>query len=119
MITSLKKLFALISRKDKVKMGFLVFLMICSTLLEMIGIGAIPAFVYLLSNPDKFFDTFNFLTFLQLFYEQDPAKFFGLTLFFLILIYLVKNIFISLVQLFKTRLSYKQQIKARKLVISK
>lgn len=92
-------------------MGFLVFLMICSTLLEMIGIGAIPAFVYLISNPDAFFDSFNFLRFLQQFYEQDPAKFFVLTLFFLILIYLVKNIFISLVQLFKTRLSYKQQIK--------
>ncbi len=50
---SLRKLYQLFTRREKVKAIILFFLMVVMALMEMIGIGAIPAFILVVASPDK------------------------------------------------------------------
>ncbi|MFW5996467.1 MAG: ABC transporter ATP-binding protein [Verrucomicrobiota bacterium] len=49
----LKKLYALFSRRDKIKFGILVFFMIITGFLELVGIGVIPAFLGSIVFPEE------------------------------------------------------------------
>lgn len=51
--SSLGKLYKLISRKEKIRLGYFNFLMVINSLLELIGVGAIPGLIILLTDPDK------------------------------------------------------------------
>ncbi len=53
MIEALKKLYRLFSRREKIKSAGLLFLMVLSAIMEMVGIGAIPAFILVVASPDK------------------------------------------------------------------
>lgn len=53
--SGLRKLWQLLSRREKFKSVGLVFLMVVSALMEMVGIGAIPAFILVVASPDKLF----------------------------------------------------------------
>ena len=53
MFDSLKKLFSLFSRREKIKTLGLLMLMVVVALLEMVGIGAIPAFILVVGSPEK------------------------------------------------------------------
>lgn len=109
MISSLKKLFSLFSNKDRKNFLFLLLMMNLGALVEMIGIGSIPAFIYLISSPDSFFETFGVLGFLSKYFNNNPEQFFIFASILLILLFLVKNLFVSVVHYYKTKLSFKQQ----------
>lgn len=49
----LKKLYALFSRRDKIKFGILVVFMIITGMMELIGIGVIPAFLGAVIFPEE------------------------------------------------------------------
>ncbi len=49
----LKKLYRLFTRREKIKSLGLLFLMIINALMEMVGIGAIPAFILVVASPEK------------------------------------------------------------------
>ncbi len=49
----LKKLYRLFTRREKIKSLGLLFLMIANALMEMVGIGAIPAFILVVASPEK------------------------------------------------------------------
>ncbi len=51
--SSLRKLYSLFSRREKIKSVGLLFLLVLNALMEMIGIGAIPAFILVVSSPEK------------------------------------------------------------------
>jgi ATP-binding cassette, subfamily B, bacterial PglK len=51
----LSKLWRLFNRREKIKSVGLVFLMVISAIMEMVGIGAIPAFILVVASPDKLF----------------------------------------------------------------
>ena len=51
--SALKKLYTLFTRREKVKVVGLLGLMIISAIMEMIGIGAIPAFILVVASPEK------------------------------------------------------------------
>lgn len=53
MKSQLKKLYALFSRRDKIKFAILVFFMIATGFLELIGIGVIPAFLGSIVFPEE------------------------------------------------------------------
>jgi ATP-binding cassette, subfamily B, bacterial PglK len=53
MIDELKKLYRLFNRREKFKSAGLLFLMVLSAIMEMVGIGAIPAFILVVASPDK------------------------------------------------------------------
>ena len=53
MLTALKKLASLFSRKNKIGFFVLLCFMFLGAMLETIGVGAIPAFVSVVSFPDQ------------------------------------------------------------------
>lgn len=53
MKTVLRKLSDILSGPEKRKAAILFALMVCGATLEMVGVGTVPAFVTLLSNPDR------------------------------------------------------------------
>ncbi|MBS4062414.1 MAG: ABC transporter ATP-binding protein [Bacteroidetes bacterium] len=50
---SLKKLYLLFNRHEKIKTLGLLFLMLIGAIMELIGIGAIPAFILIVASPEK------------------------------------------------------------------
>ncbi|KAF0129277.1 MAG: multidrug ABC transporter ATPase/permease [Bacteroidetes bacterium] len=52
-ISTLNKLYLLFSRHEKIKTLGLLFLMLIGALMELIGIGAIPAFILIVASPEK------------------------------------------------------------------
>jgi len=53
MLSSFQKLFSLFNRREKVKTLGLLVLMVVVALMEMVGIGAIPAFILVVGSPEK------------------------------------------------------------------
>lgn len=53
MLASLRKLDALFHRRDRVRLATLFALMVCAALLEVVGVGAIPAFIGLVVEPAR------------------------------------------------------------------
>ncbi|MDP2423766.1 MAG: ABC transporter ATP-binding protein [Bacteroidales bacterium] len=51
--SSLRKLISLFSRHEKIKAIGLLFLLMINAMMEMVGIGAIPAFILVVSSPYK------------------------------------------------------------------
>ncbi|MFW5793750.1 MAG: ABC transporter ATP-binding protein [Bacteroidota bacterium] len=109
MITSLKRTYKLLTYRDRLKLFLLLSLMLIGAFLEMIGIGSIPAFIVLISNPVEFFETFSILSPLADYYHKNPEGFFMIASFSLIALFLFKNIFLSFVHYLKTKYSFKQQ----------
>lgn len=110
MISSLKKIYSLLLKKDKYKLFLLLLLMLSGALLEMIGIGSIPAFIYLLSQPEEIFETYSVLKPLESFYFDSPVSFFVFVSLLILILFLIKNLFLSFTQLYKTKFSYRQQV---------
>lgn len=50
---ALKKLYLLFNRHEKIKTLGLLFLMLIGALMELVGIGAIPAFILIVASPEK------------------------------------------------------------------
>lgn len=87
-----------------------MILMFGGAVLEMASIGSVPAFVYLLSNPEVFFGHFESLVSLERFFVQSPERFFIFASVALILVFLLKNLFVSFVHYLKLKLAFKQQV---------
>lgn len=111
MLGSLKKIYHLLSKSDRYKLVGLFCLMIFTSVLEMAGLGAIPAFVYTLSDPDKvlsyplvsdFFKTLNITT-------QKELMLFGVIA--LIILYVVKNVVIGFVHYMKAKFVNNRRVK--------
>lgn len=101
MSSSLLMLFKLINKKERTKLFLLVLSMCFAAVLEMIGIGLIPAFIVLISTPDKFFETFKILSSWNNYYTSNPEGFFIVFSIFLIVVFIIKNIFVSYVHYYK------------------
>ena len=53
MLRPLNRLRPLFSRRDKLMYGVMLLLMVGGALLEVVGIGAVPAFIATLATPDE------------------------------------------------------------------
>jgi ATP-binding cassette subfamily C protein len=111
MISRLKKLLFLIGKPGRIKFFILLVLMIVNSLFEMVGIGAIPVFIIILSNPETALQhkwagpiiaSFNITT------SQNLMLWGSI---FLIGVFVVKNTFFSLLIYVKTRVIYNEQIR--------
>ena len=60
-----KKLFGLFSRGDITKLILLFAMMMGSAILEILGIGMIPAFVAIVANPKHVLENERFVSFFQ------------------------------------------------------
>jgi len=52
MLPRIKKLFFLIGKSGRAKFFVLLVLMVVNSLLELAGVGSIPVFIIVISNPD-------------------------------------------------------------------
>lgn len=97
------ELYSLLKKKEKIFLVFLFIMMLIASVLEIIGIGAIPAFLAVIINPDKlsiYPFVSNIAKFLNL-NEQSNLIVWGSVL--LILIFITKNLFIAALYYFKSR----------------
>ncbi|WP_103668736.1 ABC transporter ATP-binding protein [Pseudanabaena sp. BC1403] len=105
-----KKLFYLFSDREKIQIGIIFLLMLMGAGLETLGVGLIPAFVALLGNPEIIEQqkTLNWL------YIQSGATSHQIFLLWvsiaLLAIYLIKNIYLSILTYWQYYFLYRKQV---------
>jgi ATP-binding cassette, subfamily B, bacterial PglK len=108
---SLGKLRYIFDRPDKINFSLLFILMGLASLLEVIGIGAIPVYIAIVTNPDSIRN----IPVIQSFSEQikllssEQLLLWGSVI--LIGIFLIKNAYLGFYHYLKTRIVYNLQIK--------
>lgn len=111
MMTRIRQLFFLIGKSGRVKFAVLLAGMFINALLEMLGVGAIPVFIMMISNPDMILQHRWAAPVVGL---LDITTFQGLLLWgsiFLICLFVVKNVFLSLLIYVKTKIIYNEQVR--------
>lgn len=91
MVSSLRKIYNIFPKKDRVKFLLLFGMMLVASLLEVLGIGVIPAFIILVDSPDRILAypvIGEILTNLGIITRESLIIFGALTL---IVIYIFKN----------------------------
>ena len=92
----------LLDKKDKKKAFFMFFLIIIGTLLEMLSIGIIFPIIQLVLN-DNFANDYPSLFALKSNFNLNQNQFTNYILSFLIIVFLIKNIFLLLIIIYKAK----------------
>jgi ABC-type multidrug transport system fused ATPase/permease subunit len=104
---SLGKTLELLSPRDKVRMGLLFFMMLVSGLLEVVGVGVIPAFVMVVASPAKALQHPVFGPILAELNVRDAEGLLFYGALTLIVIFVVKNLYAVYYNLIFARFVYK------------
>ncbi|HKO18186.1 MAG TPA: hypothetical protein VJU82_04795, partial [Acidobacteriaceae bacterium] len=110
MFATTRKLHHLLSRREQWQAVLLLGIMICGALLEMVGVGAIPAFVTLLSDPsrvEKYAIARNILDRLPPHTDSQLALGGAVVL---LVIFLIKNSYLAAVSVLQARYVTNRQI---------
>ena len=97
----IENLNALIRKKDVPNIYILFIILLLATFLEMLGIGSIPVFAMLITNPDGLFNylpdssNFNFIV------EMDQKKLMLFGAILLLTVFIIKNLFLALMNYFQ------------------
>ena len=91
-------------RNDRQNLTILFFLLLFSTFLEMLGLGAIPIFAMTIMDPKNLQDKFNFLYQSNFIIETSKKNLVFIMSIILIAIFLVKNAFIAFVNYYHGQL---------------
>jgi len=111
MLPRIKKLFFLIGKSGRAKFFVLLVLMVVNSLLELAGVGSIPVFIIVISNPDMIMNhpwARPVISLLQISGSRDLMLW---SCILLIALFVVKNSFFSLLVYIKTRITYNEQIR--------
>ena len=92
-----QKLKKLIDKKDKLNLIFLFLILIVSTFLEMIGIGAIPLFAIMLIEPSSIIEKLPDLFDYNFIYDLDQKDLAIYMLITLVMVFIIKNSFLVFV----------------------
>jgi len=106
LITKLNYIFA---RRQKMHIVFLFFVIIGGALLELLGITAIMPFVNVAMDPDSIFENEILLYVYDLFGITSPNMFLALLAVGLIIIYILKNVYLTGMNYGIYRFSYNNQ----------
>ena len=91
-------------RNDRRNLTILFFLLLFSTFLEMLGLGAIPIFAMTIMDPKNLQDKFDFLYQSNFIIETSKKNLVFIMSIILIAIFLVKNAFIAFVNYYNGQL---------------
>ena len=91
-------------RNDRRNLTILFFLLLFSTFLEMLGLGAIPIFAMTIMDPKNLQDKFNFLYQSNFIIETSKKNLVFIMSIILVAIFLVKNAFIAFVNYYNGQL---------------
>ena len=92
------------NRNDRRNLTILFFLLLFSTFLEMLGLGAIPIFAMTIMDPKNLQDKFNFLYQSNFIIETSKKNLVFIMSIILVAIFLVKNAFIAFVNYYNGQL---------------
>ncbi len=110
-MTNIRKLNYIFNRKQKIQLLCITILIILGAFFELIGITAVLPFINVAVSPNSIFKN-HYLSF---FYTElrmsSPNSFLAILAFILILIYLIKNIYLTLMNYVIFRFTYNNQKK--------
>ena len=114
LLRNLNKLRALIARKDKLQYLFLIFLTFFASLLEGIGVGAVPACVAVITDPAQLRGVNLPESILKYIPESPSLSFIIWTSIGLLLIFVVKGTFLSVLAYYQSWIAEGQRTKLAK-----
>ena len=119
MINSLiRKLFYIFDRQEKFQIGLIFLLMLAGAGLETLGVGLIPPYVTLLSNPELIQQQ-QFLGWLYGHLGATSSQVFLLWVsIFLLGIYIFKNAYLSLITYWQYHFLYTKQVALSKRLLA-
>ncbi len=111
---SMNKLMRLLSKDDKRKIAILFMMMIAAAVFETIGIGMIVPFVGIVTNPEMIQQQKILSYLFNLFSFKSAEAFLIFAVIFLLLVFLIKNLYLLLFQYAQNRVILNQQVKLSK-----
>jgi ATP-binding cassette subfamily C protein len=111
MLSRLKKVNFLIGKAGRIKFLVLLAFMIINSLLEMVGIGSIPVFIIIISNPDMIMHHRWAAPILDSLHIITSKNLMIWGFIFLAGYFTVKSVFFSLLIYVKNRIIYNEQIR--------
>lgn len=105
----LKKLNYIFARRQKIQIVILAVIIVGGALWELLGITAILPFVNVAMDPDSIFENEYLAYFYNLFEMTSPNMFLALLAGMLILIYVIKNVYLTAMNYGIYRFSYNNQ----------
>mgnify|MGYP006128691785 CR=1 FL=1 len=107
----MRKAFQILSSAEKYKLiPFLVFIIFAS-LLESIGIGIIPIFLFFINDPQNYIQNIPLDNLKYFFTNLDKDKQILYSLIFIALFFFIKNLFLFFLLLFETKFKKNMKIK--------
>tara|TARA_Y100000590_G_scaffold447666_1_gene583211 strand:- start:4501 stop:6264 length:1764 start_codon:yes stop_codon:yes gene_type:complete len=99
----MSKLFQILTTSEKNKAFFFLTLIFCASLLETIGIGIIPMFLFFLNDPENYIEKIPYddLKFIVMNLDYDKQILYFLTS--IGLFFIIKNLFLFFLVLFETK----------------
>jgi ABC-type multidrug transport system fused ATPase/permease subunit len=110
MFDSIKKVYKLLPKSDKYKFLFLFFMMIIASLIELLGIGIIPAFIITIADSDMVFNYPYIGDTLQSLGIQTSKQLITFSAILLMVIYLSKNAYLILYNYVKVKFVKKRLV---------
>src|SRR5690625_3639923 len=108
MIHTSKKLFELLSKKDRFKFFVLFFLLLIATMIEVIGVGIIPIYISAITNPELFLNNHYAKPILNILNITEARDLLIKGGVIIVLTYFIKALFTIIVQYLKARFIYEQ-----------
>jgi len=108
------KLRALLTRRDKRAALLLLGMMLIGAAMEMVGVGAIPAFIALLSDPSRFRRYRAVQSVISHLPSSSTSALILTSAGVLFLIFVVKNLYLGMVVLAQARYTTRRQISIAK-----
>lgn len=115
-MNTINKLLYLFSKKERKKFAILFAMMIIAALLETIGIGMIVPFVGVVTNPSLIQEEPVLVSINKVFNFRSSLSFIIFSVLFLLLIFLLKNIYLLFFQYLQTKFILTQQVKLSKVL---
>lgn len=108
-MSTLKKIGYIFNRKQKIKLGLLFIMITIGSIMELIGVAAIIPFINIVMAPDTVTEN-EYLNYVyQLFGFKETSHFLVGMSIFLILIYVVKNVYLILMNAIQYRFIFNNQ----------
>lgn len=108
-IQNISNLYSIIDLKHKSKSFFVIFLIIINMIMEMIGLGLIIPLLHFLLDADKINFYINNVSFLGFLKDYEFLYIISFFLLFLLIFYLIKNIFSIFIIYYQMRFAYSVQ----------
>ena len=96
LLKNLKKTFYVLNYKEKIKFILLSFLTLIVTFFELISLGSVPIYISLIFDPSLINGYLKKVDLNNIFIFNDVEYFIYYSSFFLVSVFLLKNIFISI-----------------------